>query len=31
MRELVASSGGLGFTGAERKQIYSRVERTLQG
>ena len=30
MREFVASSGSLSFTGAERKQIYGLVERTLQ-
>ena len=30
MREFVASSGRLSFTGAERKQIYGLVERTLQ-
>ena len=29
-REFVASSGSLSFTGAERKQIYGLVERTLQ-
>ena len=30
MREFVASSGRLSFTGAERKQIYGLVERTLR-
>ena len=30
MREFVASSGRLSFTGADRKQIYRLVERTLQ-
>ncbi len=29
-REFVSASGGLGFTGAERKQIDGLVERTLQ-
>ena len=30
MREFVASSSSLTFTGAERKEIYGLVERTLQ-
>ena len=30
MREFVASRGSLSFTGAERKQIYGLVERTVQ-
>ena len=30
MREFVASSGSLSFTGAERKEIHGLVERTLQ-
>ena len=29
-REFVASSGSLSFTGADRKQIYGLVERTVQ-